>query len=279
MPEKLSNALSNKKTNLLNISSGSLNLSFRSSISNRSVNKYESNAFLKALGLDLTALTPENIKLDVNKAVEFIKKWKVSSKDEIKKIIRYKVVNEIMNVEERRSVQKLAKINERIKKYMDDKKEEERRKEEEERLLKERENKKKGVPQLLQQKTSLNKKASQQSSKNLRDDVSSVKAYSVSEKSTISKAKSFIVPFDKPRKQKEKIRLNSYRHVDKICRIINNSEGLKTNDDLVRHFGNIKYLKKFDNLRDGLLNVESIGIQQNYIDNNQYLIPTKSDIY
>jgi len=67
--------------------------------------------------------------------------------------------------------------------------------------------------------------------------------------------------------------------VDKICRIINNSEGLKTNDDLVRHFGNIKYLKKFDNLRDGLLNVESIGIQQNYIDNNQYLIPTKSDIY
>jgi len=89
------------------------------SSSTGSTKKYESNQFLKLLGLDLTNLAPDNIKVDIEQAYEFIKRWKVSSKDEIKKIIRYKVVNEIMNVEERRSVQKLAKTNKKMKIYMD----------------------------------------------------------------------------------------------------------------------------------------------------------------
>jgi hypothetical protein len=131
MPNSLTNAINQLKeergikkrtSNILNVSSGSLNLSFNTNASMGSVKKYESNQFLKLLGLDLANLSPENIRIDINKAYEFIKKWKVSNKNEIKKIIRFKVVNEIMNVEERRSVQKLAKINKKVKELMDKKK-------------------------------------------------------------------------------------------------------------------------------------------------------------
>lgn len=127
MPTKITNTLNQikeeKKLNsTLNMSTGSINLSFRSNVSAGSVKKYESNAFLKALGLDLTNLNPSNIKLDINQAYEFIKKWKVK-KEDIGKVIRFKVVNEIMNVEERRSVQKIDKMNKRINLYLEKKKE------------------------------------------------------------------------------------------------------------------------------------------------------------
>jgi len=130
MPDSLTNVINQikeerrmpRKSIASNTSNISFNLSFGSNASIRSINKYESNAFLKALGLDLQNLSPDNIKIDNKKAYDFIKKWKVSSKDEINKIIRYKVVKEIMNVEERRSVQKLAKINKSIKTYCEKKK-------------------------------------------------------------------------------------------------------------------------------------------------------------
>ena len=130
MPQKFTDALNQIKKDragmkkkggsVLNLSSdGSLNLSFRSSNSAGSVTKYESNAFLKALGLDLNNLMPGNINIKIDQAKIFIDKWSVKDKSKIDQIIRYKVVNEIMNVEERRSVQKLARINKRLKSYID----------------------------------------------------------------------------------------------------------------------------------------------------------------
>ena len=102
--------------------SNDMNISFKTSNSKNSLIKYESNAFLKALGLDLNSLSRENIKIDIDRAFEFIKKWKVSKKEDINKIIRYKVVKEIMNVEERRSVQKAAKLNKKLNLYLENKK-------------------------------------------------------------------------------------------------------------------------------------------------------------
>ncbi len=130
MPQKFTDAINHlkkekgiKKNNLLNTSEASLNLSFKSSTSTRSVQRYESNAFLKALGLDLNNLAPGNIKINIDQAKEFIDKWRVKDKSKINEVIRYKVVNEIMNVEERRSVQKLAKLSKKYKTFIENQKE------------------------------------------------------------------------------------------------------------------------------------------------------------
>jgi len=95
-------------TSLLNISN----------LSKQSHAKYEANAFLTALGVDIKNLTPETIKINVDMAFEFIKKWKVKQ-EEIPRIIRLKVTNEIMSVEGRRSVQKLSKYSDKINKFRD----------------------------------------------------------------------------------------------------------------------------------------------------------------
>ena len=128
LPDKLINSINNiseekgkRKNNFMN-NSNEMNISFKTCNSKNSVIKYESNAFLKALGLDLNSLSRENIKIDIDRAFEFIKKWKVSKKEDINKIIRYKVVKEIMNVEERRSVQKAAKLNKKLNLYLENKK-------------------------------------------------------------------------------------------------------------------------------------------------------------
>lgn len=129
MPNKISSAINeikekkkrNSSVNMNNVNLGnSFNLSL---ISNNSTTqcKYESNGFLKALGLDLENLTPDSIKIDIDEAYKFIKKWKINRND-INEIIRMKVVNEIMNVEERRSVQKLKRLNEKYDKYVEYKK-------------------------------------------------------------------------------------------------------------------------------------------------------------
>ena len=114
-----------------------------SNLSKQSHAKYEANAFLTALGVDIKNLTPETIRINVDMAFEFIKKWKVKE-EEIPRIIRLKVTNEIMSVEGRRSVQKLSKYSDKINKYKDKQKqikleEQKRRKDEANRRKKEEE--------------------------------------------------------------------------------------------------------------------------------------------
>ena len=128
LPDKLINSINNiseekgkRKNNFMN-NSNEMNISFKTCNSKNSVIKYESNAFLKALGLDLNSLSRENIKIDIDRAFEFIKKWKVSKKEDINKIIRYIVIKEIMNVRERRSAQKAAKMNKKLNLYLKNKK-------------------------------------------------------------------------------------------------------------------------------------------------------------
>ena len=105
----------------LNISVNSLNISQMSKNSSRSVKKYESNAFLKALGIDLLNLSPDNIKIDIDQAYNFILNWKTDRN--IREVIRYKVVNEIMSVEEKRASQRVEKLNKKIAVYKHKKKE------------------------------------------------------------------------------------------------------------------------------------------------------------
>ncbi len=102
----------------MNISISSIGSVSRNS--NSSIKRYESNEFLKMLGIDLTNLNPHNIKIDINKAWNFIMSWKTDRK--IEEVIRYKVVNEIMSVAEKKATEKVAKLNQKIHLYKEKKK-------------------------------------------------------------------------------------------------------------------------------------------------------------
>jgi hypothetical protein len=120
LPTKVADTLNRyeeyrRTTSALNLSNNSIN-SRISGVSASSIKKYESCKFLKDLGLDLTNLTPNNIKIDIDKAYEFIKKWNIARSD-INHVIRIKLVNEIMNVEERRSVHRVKKLKSKMADY------------------------------------------------------------------------------------------------------------------------------------------------------------------
>lgn len=297
MPNKLSNAINQlKEERGLNLSSGSLNLSFKSNTSNRSTQKYESNAFLKALGLDLTNLNPNNIKIDIEKAYNFIKKWKIK-KDDVRQVIRFKVVNEIMNVEERRSVQKLDKINRKLNLYIE--KRNKRVKLDESgghishlnnsfysnenngKIDKKLQNNKESVSQSKSQfqtqsqftkiksqsrtiqiaKKSVSKSKSGEKKNNqnfTHNKNNNFKTRNKSYSTSISKRKKYYQSKDES-KNKKKIVLNAYRHVDKLVGFINSSENLRENESLLNHFNNIKYNKKIDNLTKRLINKNKIS--------------------
>jgi hypothetical protein len=306
MPTKITNTLNQikeeKKLNsTLNMSTGSINLSFRSNISAGSVKKYESNAFLKALGLDLTNLNPNNIKLDINQAYEFIKKWKVK-KEDISKVIRFKVVNEIMNVEERRSVQKIDKMNKRINLYLEKRKE---------KLKQKRATRQDSVKSVASVKSLHTSNIEKVEKNNLSGSFTNINSSALKiddTMRTISKTKTQFQPkkIESPKNKKfaatspnkkvlspkmqkinsmsklknlvgnkhihlnedinpyqkpKKIMLNSYNNVDKIVNYLNATQD--ANEPLIEHFSNIKYNKKMDDLTKNLMNKNKLGIVEN----------------
>lgn len=365
MPNKITSAINeikekrknNSSKNLNNVSVGnSFNLSM---ISNNSTSqtKYESNAFLKALGLDLQNLTPDSIKIDIDEAYNFIKKWRVSRAD-INEIIRMKVVNEIMNVEERRSVQKLKKLNQKYDKYIVYKKNKDiANRPLTEKNIDEFENNTSikiidtqslvdEIKQLNREdiKNQFNQANSNYENKRFKNELSSINAKSTnftsirkdqnsnliesnnlistnfsqsnnlnnfsnskninSPHQTINKTskehKNIILEIDDnlkkeralnvlkinskskkdssslskrkidfrlkpkpelPQKKKRKLVLNSYKNIDRIMKIINNSDNLRSNGNLCKHFRNIRYNKKIDDLTNKLLNLNKLTVQ------------------
>lgn len=110
---KNTNNRKSSNNNILNKSIGSLmNISLSSNISN---NKYDSNAFLKSLGLDLSNLRPDNININIDFALKHINKWRLVDKFKIRNLIRMRVINEISSVEERRLSRRVKKINNKFK--------------------------------------------------------------------------------------------------------------------------------------------------------------------
>ena len=121
-----------KETHDLSIT---LNLSRVSRISRvSSIGMYsmlEKNDFLNSLGVDMENLNADNVNIDIDKCWNYI--VKISKGRNVEDILRYKVVNVIMNLVEKKSAEKAKKIYEKLniyKKYMEGKKRyEERRKE------------------------------------------------------------------------------------------------------------------------------------------------------
>ena len=238
----------------LNISVNSLNISQMSKNSSRSVKKYESNAFLKALGIDLLNLSPDNIKIDIDQAYNFILNWKTDRN--IREVIRYKVVNEIMSVEEKRASQRVEKLNKKIAVYKHKKKEQGMKlKKELEEAMKAEEDKQ---DPKLKVKMKMMNSVRGKTPKDFSDKNKQKKFGAKVElrKKTVSSDKMRRRRGKKEQEVKEpkiKIKLNSYNHVDKILQFIHQSDELSENPTLCKHFLNIKYNKKMDDLTRKLM--------------------------
>lgn len=303
--KKIKNMDSNINNNTNNYSTLGISFNLSQLSSNSSGHKkYESSAFLKALGLDLDNLSPDNIKINIDEAYEFIKKWKISRSD-VNEIIRMKVVNEIMNVEERRSVQKMKKLNEKYENYIKYKRDKEineinRQIAERERYneennndstIEENQDNKKDQIDLdsITNTKNINVNLQNDNNKNIsictigkitnNQSNSNMNLVNVNNKyldKTLSKSKGKknknkskspkkIYKIEAkiespPVRKKRKLVLNSYKSVDRIINIINKSEKLKSNENLCKHFRNIKYNKKIDDLTEKLLEQNKIFI-------------------
>lgn len=224
----------------------SLNLSRISKSSMGNETKPSRNDFLQVLGVDVDNLTPENINIDIEQAWNYINKWgKGRNVDEI---LRYKVVNSIMSLNEKKASQKVRQIYEKLaiyKEYLRKKKLEEieKQKREEEQKMEEL----KKNPKLLI------KLRIQDSVNNPKRLMSVSKAV---EKKKKKKKKIEVKKCETP--SKEVIKLNGYKNVDEVINFIDNSKKYSQSKLYKEHFTNIKNTKTVNQGIDRLINKNKI---------------------
>lgn len=284
---KIKKASSSKVNNLnisLNKSLGSLiNIS---SLSTSSVTKYNSSRFLQALGIDLNNFSQDNININIDMAMDQISKWRLVDKSKLKNLIRMRVINEISSIEERRSVQKLKKIKNKIQKYKEYNKQIKKNK---------NESKSKIQAQTINHDLSnLNEVSGLNTNSNYPVNISSVekeiskeyifnknvkskldktifsKTLEQNQKSTMMKTtlnessknktsilhdkKSLNIYFEKKKKpnvvKRKKKLLDGYNDTDKLIKICYSNPKLRDNKKLVNHFKSLNDFKKMDNLID-----------------------------
>jgi len=266
LPESINDIVKNiKEDKNINLSMNSINLSHLSGTSSTSTNKkrYESNEFLKLLGLDLINLTPDNIKLDIDKAWDFIMSWSVNR--DIYEVIRYKVVNEISSVEEKKASLRVAKITNKINKYKEQKKEfdEKVKKDLYEKKMKALENE--DPREKLKKKMRASISIKRDFKKELQNKKKKIKSKSPKQKSSTNnnveldlnkrpntgmrrKRKS-----DLKNQPKTVIKLNAYKNVEQIINFIDNTKNLKKNKYICDHFKNIAYQKEMDEMKQKMI--------------------------
>ena len=112
-----------KETKDLSVSLSLSRVSRISRVSNLGYSLLEKNEFLNSLGVDLENFNTNNINIDIDKCWNYI--GKIAKGRKIEDVLRFKVVNTIMRVTERKSSEKARKIYEKLeiyKKYMHAKK-------------------------------------------------------------------------------------------------------------------------------------------------------------
>lgn len=259
-----------KERRMSSKSSGNLNKSIGSLIntSNLSGNsntiKYDSNRFLKALGLDVNNLRPDNIQINIDNAISQIEKWRLVDKSKLRDLIRMRVINEISSIEERRTVQKLRGLNEKLKNLKSIGK---AIKSKSVKNLDERnlinissiENKEsKDVSQyhynnenvLTKDKSGINNETNtMQKSTTIKTYLDDFSKYSKN-KSSKPKGKKYEIKIEPKKKEKPrtKILLNSYHQADKLLKIVHDNPNTKENTNLVRHFENVYNYREADNM-------------------------------
>ena len=141
LPDNINDIVAQVKKETQDLSLNLSRISRISRVSSLGMNSVlEKNDFLNSLGVDMENLNVNNVNIDIDKCWNYI--VKIAKGRSVEDILRYKVVNTIMNLTEKKSAEKAKKIYEKLdiyKRYMAGKKKEELRKKKMQELKKERE--------------------------------------------------------------------------------------------------------------------------------------------
>ena len=247
LPDNINDIVAQVKKETQDLSM-TLNLSRVSRISRlSSIGMYsmlEKNDFLNSLGIDTENLNVQNVNIDIDKCWNYI--VKIAKGRNVEDILRYKVVNTIMNLTEKKSAEKAKKIYEKLdiyKRYMEAKKKQEKfRKQMEE---KKKENAlKTNMKEYLKQKMykSVSEKKNFSATKEMK--IGYGKKNNFKKKKKLQRNGSAINII--PESHKKFKRLNAYNDVSKIIDFIDNSKKNSQSKVCRNHFANIQITKNMD---------------------------------
>ena len=250
LPENINEIVekAKKETQDMSLSLNISNLSKISSIAGEN-KKPKRVEFLSLIGVDVENMKYNHININIDKAWKFIKK--LAKGRNIEEILRYKVVNSIMSITEKKASEKAKMIYDKLaiyRSYMNKKKEEERKRKQLEDEEKYKELLKNNPKELIRQK--MVKSLSQPKLFN------KIEKFQMNRKKEKRLKKSESAIFSP--KHKKVTRLNSYKDVDKIINFIDTSEKDSQSKFCKDHFMNIQMTKTMDIYRANLLRKNEI---------------------
>ena len=254
LPENINEIVEKVKNEAQDLSLN-LNLSHISKISKISSlgakSNLQKNEFLNLLGVDVENLNTNNINIDIDKCWNFI--LKLSKGRKVEDILRYKVVNEMMSITEKKSAEKVKNIYEKMdiyKKYMKRKKIEEKRRKkfEEEKLerilkknskefFKKKMQKSQSQPRIFNHLELYGKKNKTNFDEINKKDIAKKDIKKGQKK--MKRSESEIISITK----KNVMKLDSYNDVNKIIDFIDNSKSNSQSKLYREHFDNILMTK------------------------------------
>ena len=254
LPENINEIVdkAKKETQDLSLSLNISNLSKISSITG-TTKKPKKIEFLSLIGVDMENMKYNHININIDKAWKFIQK--IAKGRNIEDILRYKVVNAIMSMTEKKASEKAKKIYEKLaiyRNYMNKKKEEERKKKEKENEEKYNELLKKNPKELIRQKMmkSLSQKKVFNKIEKIKPKAKKFKRFRKSQSAVFTPG------------YKRVTKYNSYRDVDKIINFIDTSHKDSQSKLCKDHFMNIQMTKTMDIKMKNIIRRNEIILKQ-----------------
>ena len=254
LPENINEIVdkAKKETQDLSLSLNISNLSKISSITG-TTKKPKKIEFLSLIGVDIENMKYNHININIDKAWKFIQK--IAKGRNIEDILRYKVVNAIMSMTEKKASEKAKKIYEKLaiyRNYMNKKKEEERKKKEKENEEKYNELLKKNPKEIIRQKMmkSLSQKKVFNKIEKIKPKTKKFKRFRKSQSAVFTPG------------YKRVTKYNSYRDVDKIINFIDTSHKDSQSKLCKDHFMNIQMTKTMDIKMKNIIRRNEIILKQ-----------------
>ncbi len=247
LPDNINDIVAQVKKETQDLSLNLSRISRISRVSSLGMNSVlEKNDFLNSLGVDMENLNVNNVNIDIDKCWNYI--VKIAKGKNVEDILRYKVVNIIMNLTEKKSAEKAKKIYEKLeiyKRYMKGKKMEEMRRKKIEEQKKEKVLKG-NIKEYLKQKMYKSLSEPKMFGIDKNDKMKGVygKKTSLKKRKKFKRAESTGITTTETNKKFK--RLNAYNDVSKIINFIDNSKKNSQSKVCRDHFANIQITKNMD---------------------------------
>ena len=247
LPDNINDIVAQVKKETQDLSLNLSRISRISRVSSLGMNSVlEKNDFLNSLGVDMENLNVNNVNIDIDKCWNYI--VKIAKGKNVEDILRYKVVNIIMNLTEKKSAEKAKKIYEKLeiyKRYMKGKKMEEMRRKKIEEQKKEKVLKG-NIKEYLKQKMFKSLSEPKMFGNDKNDKMKGVygKKTSLKKRKKFKRAESTGITSTETNKKFK--RLNAYNDVSKIINFIDNSKKNSQSKVCRDHFANIQITKNMD---------------------------------